>query len=106
MGNPAAYFAGNFDKMWVDVGFWVQADGKVTDLEVVRKQGDPSWSEPLLRSIAGRLYAPARSPAYRLERYSYTSEWQDQTGSHIKRRSPRARVEYIDLTNDGRIAAQ
>jgi hypothetical protein len=106
MGNPAASFGGNFDKLWVDVGFWVQADGKVSDLEVVRKQGDSSWADPLLKSIAGRLYAPAQAPAYRLERYSYTSEWQDQTGSHIKRRSPKARIEYLDLTHGGRIEPQ
>jgi len=106
LGNPASRFAGNVEDMWMDVGFWVQTDGRVTDLEVVRKGGGTSWADPLLQSMAGRLYAPAQSPAYRLERYSYTSGLESQTGSHIMRRSPRARVEYIDLTNDGRIAPQ
>ena len=106
LGNPAARFAGNVEDMWMDVGFWVQMDGRVTDLEVVRKGGGTSWAAPLLQSISGRLYAPAQGPAYRLERYSYTSGWESQTGSHIMRRSPRARVEYLDLTNDGRTAPQ
>lgn len=104
LGNPAASFGGNFEKTWIDVGFWVLPDGRVSDLEVVRKRGDSSWATPLLRSIGGRLYAPAQRPAYRLERYTYTSGWQRQAGSHIMRRSPRARVEYSDLTNDGRVA--
>ena len=104
LGNPANRFAGNVEDMWLDVGFWVQTDGRVSDLEVVRQGGGISWADPLLKSIAGRLYAPAQSPAYRLERYSYTSGWESQTGSHIMRRSPQARVEYFDLTNDGRVA--
>lgn len=97
-GNPAARFGGNFDGMWIDVGFWVQPNGRVSDLKVLRNSGNKSWSEPLLKSIRGRLYAPLEKPSYRQERYTYTSRWEDQTGSHIKRRSPRARVEYLDLT--------
>jgi len=97
-GNPANRFAGNFDDMWIDVGFWVQANGRVSDLQILRKSGDRSWAEPLLTSIRGRLYAPLEKPSYRKERYSYTSGWEEQTGSRIKARSPRARVEFLDLT--------
>lgn len=99
-GNPARRYGGNFDKIWIDVGFWVQPNGRVADLEILRKSGEASWASPLLKSIAGRLYAPAPDAAYRLERYTYTSGYEDQTGSHIKLRSPRARVEYFDLTPD------
>lgn len=98
LGNPARRYGGNFDKLWIDVGFWVQPNGRVSDLEVLRKSGDPSWAEPLLRSIGGRLYAPARDASYRVERYSYTASYEDQTGTHLRLRSPRARVEYLDLT--------
>jgi hypothetical protein len=98
-GNPAARFGGNFDDMWVDVGFWVQPNGRVSDLQVLRKGGSSaSWADPLLQSIRGRLYGPLEKPSYRQERYTYTAGWEFQTGSHIKRRSPRARVEYLDLT--------
>ncbi|MEA3052905.1 MAG: hypothetical protein QOG72_1808 [Sphingomonadales bacterium] len=99
-GNPARRYGGNFDKTWIDVSFWVQTDGTVSDLEVLRKSGDPSWAAPLLKSIAGRRYAPATQAAYRLERYSYTAGYEEQTGSHLRQRSPRARVEYLDLTQD------
>jgi hypothetical protein len=99
-GNPARRYGGNFDKTWIDVGFRVQSDGRVVGLEVLHKSGGSSWAEPLLKSIAGRLYAPARDSLYLRERYTYTAGYQDQTGSHLRLRSPRARVEYLDLTLD------
>jgi hypothetical protein len=97
-GNPARRFGGNFEKTWIDVGFWVQPNGRVSHVEILRRKGDPDWAAPLLRAIGGRLYAPAREPAYRLERYSYTAGYEAQTGTRIRQRSPRARVEYLDLT--------
>lgn len=101
LGNPARRYGGNFDRMWIDVGFWVQPNGRVSDLEILRKAGSASWAGPLLASIGGRLYAPALEPSYRVERYSYTASYEVQTGSHLKQRSPRARVEYLDLTLAG-----
>ncbi|MEA3065157.1 MAG: hypothetical protein QOJ27_1603 [Sphingomonadales bacterium] len=97
-GNPAYRYGGNFDDMWIDVGFWVQANGHVSDVKVLRKSSGASWADPLLESIKGRLYAPLEQPSYRQERYTYTAGWETQTGSRIKRRSPRARIEYLDLT--------
>jgi hypothetical protein len=97
-GNPAYRYGGNFDDMWIDVGFWVQSNGHVADVKVLRKSTNASWADPLLKSIGGRLYAPLEQPSYRQERYTYTAGWETQTGSRIKRRSPRARVEYLDLT--------
>jgi hypothetical protein len=100
MDSTLARRAGNFDDMWIDVAFWVQPDGRVNDLQIVRKRGNPDWADPLLRSIRGRRYAaiPGNEPTYRLERYTYTSGYELRTGSHIVQRSPRARVEYFDLT--------
>jgi hypothetical protein len=93
--------AGNFDDMWIDVAFWVQPDGRVNDLQIVRKRGSPDWADPLLQSIRGRRYAaiPGNEPTYRLERYTYTAGYEFRTGTHIAQRSPRARVEYFDLTD-------
>lgn len=105
-GNPARRYGGNFDKMWIDVGFWVQPAGKVSDVEILRRSGEPDWAAPLLKSIAGRLYAPVAEASYRLERYTYTAGYEEQTGTHLKRRSPRARVEYFDLTMDESAAAR
>jgi hypothetical protein len=100
-GNPARGFAGNFDNMWIDVGFWVQPDGRVSDLEVLRKGGRAGWADPLLKSISGRLYVPTREPFHRVERYTYTASWELRAGSRIRQRSARARVEYLDLTLAG-----
>lgn len=91
----------NFDDRWVDVGFWVTPDGRVDDAEILRSRGPISWTGPLLRSIAGRIYSPVAEPGgtYRVERYSYTSLWRsDVTGTRIRQRSPDARIEMLDLT--------
>lgn len=101
MDTTLARRAGNFDDMWIDVAFWVQPDGRVNDLQIVRKRGNPDWADPLLQSIRGRRYAaiPGTEPTYRLERYTYTSGYEVRGGTHIAQRSPRARVEYFDLTD-------
>jgi hypothetical protein len=92
----------NFEDRWVDVGFWVTSDGKVRDAEILRSQGPTGWSKQLLQSIAGRIYSPFDDPdgAYRVERYSYTSRYIDVTESRLRRHSPNARIEYVDLTPD------
>ncbi|MGZ8350253.1 MAG: hypothetical protein ACXWU2_09510 [Allosphingosinicella sp.] len=94
---------GNFDDRWIDVGFWISGDGHVEDLNVLQGgSGNDGWDEPLLESIRGRRYSASANGerTYRLERYTFTSERRnfDVTGTHITQRSPRARVEYLDLT--------
>lgn len=91
---------GNMEDQWIDVGFWIQPDGSVNGLEVIRGDGARDWAEPLLESIRGRRYSQAagNDPIYRVERYSYTSGFESRGGTHIMQRSPRARVEYLDLT--------
>ena len=90
---------GNIADQWIDVAFWIQADGSVGGLEVVRSEGRTDWAAPLLGSIRGRRYSSAaeNEPTFRVERYTYTSGYELRTGSHIMQRSPRARVEYFDL---------
>jgi hypothetical protein len=97
--NLADRMVGNFDDKWIDVGFRVRADGRVEDLEIVRRSAGASWADPLLVSIRGRRYAAGEEATYRLERYTYTSGFQhNDTGTHISGRSSRARVEYFDLS--------
>lgn len=93
---------GNFEDKWIDVGFWIQPDGRVQDLEIVRSGGTSDWASPLIDSIRGRTYtaSDAGESTYRLERYTYTSGYEQQTGSRMLRRSPDARVEYFDLSQD------
>ena len=86
--------------MWVDVGFNITSEGKVSDVQILRSRGNLSWTKSLLASIAGRRYtAPTDGSVYRAERYTYTSGLEAGTGRHALQHSPLARVEYIDLTD-------
>lgn len=94
--------AGNFDDMWADVTFRITPEGKVSDLKIVRSKGNLHWTKPLLLSMAGRRYTPARPndpSSVRTERYTYTSGYEVQTGARTAVHSPKARVEMIDLSD-------
>ncbi len=98
---------------WLDVGFWINADGGVSDVEVLRGEGDRGWAPAVQRSIMSRRYTPLRtvpnagSPGfYMIERYTLTAQIRtDCTGSRIACRNPDPRVERIDLTPED-VAAQ
>ena len=93
---------GNFDDMWVDVAFRITPEGKVSDAKIVRSKGDLQWTRPLMTSIALRRYTagrPSDPSSVRTERYTYTAAYEGQTGSRTAQRSPKARVEYIDLSD-------
>ena len=96
--TSAGNLSDTFEETWIDVGFWVLPDGRVTGLEVVRHQSRTDWAEPLLQSIAGRVYSAAPQATYRLERYSYTAGYEQRTGSRLLQRTMAARAEYFDLT--------
>jgi hypothetical protein len=97
--NPMQRMTENFEEKWIDVGFWVQPDGRVDDLQILRRSRGSGWETPLLESIRGRRYSPGDRPTYRLERYTFISTLDfTATGTHIPDRAPRGRVEYLDLT--------
>ena len=94
------------DKRWVDVGFWISADGKVDEPEIIRQQGNTDWTDVVIKSIKTRVYAPLKaekdgtSPGiYAVERYTLTAQYEDDvTGTRIRQRSPVAKIERIDHT--------
>lgn len=96
--NVNTRIADTFDGQWIDIGFWVEADGHVQGLEILRRRGTPTWAEPLLRSIRGRVYSPGPEPTFRIERYTYTAPLERGTGTRLMQRSARARLEYYDLS--------
>jgi hypothetical protein len=99
---------GNLDDEWIDVSFRIAADGTVSGLKVVNKRGDDSWSKPLLAAIAERRYTPGRPGdphSQRLERYTYTSGYEEATGTHRLEHSPQARIEFFDLSPDKSLAS-
>ena len=101
LGNVRNRTPDTYRDKWIDVGFWVMPDGRVSELEVVRSGSEHQWAEPLLESIRGRVYSTAAEPTYRLERYTYTAERTAETGTRIRDYSRSARVEYLDLTVPG-----
>lgn len=94
----------DFRDAWVDVAYWIGPDGRITDAEVVRHGAEPSWAEPLLRAIRGRVYSrsPDGQPSYRLERYTFIAPLVIRHGARggMVRDAARARIEYMDLTVD------
>lgn len=92
----------NFEKQWIDVGYWVEADGRVREVELLRSSGNADWAKPVLGSVKQRIYAPLADPggSYRVERFSYTSLWEQRLGTRLRQRSANARVESLDLSAD------
>lgn len=87
------------EKRWVDIGFWISADGKVDEPEILRSEGGTDWTDVVLKSIKTRIYAPLKvetvgtTPGiYAIERYSLTAQYEnDVTGTRIRQRSPIAK---------------
>jgi hypothetical protein len=93
---------------WADVGFWINADGRVSDVEVLRADGTKQWLKPVFDQIKTRVYAPLRrtdndaTPGfYMIERYTLTARWTDDaTGTNMRRREATPRIERLDITPD------
>lgn len=98
----------NYDGEWVDIGFWVTPDGRVSDADVLRsgKSGDePYWVKPILTGISARRYAPLKmDPSQpgimRVERYTLTARLTTNTGSRLLVREARPQIEMLDLSVD------
>jgi len=99
-GSPLRRLSDNFHDTWIDVGYWIESNGRVSGVEILRQGSSSEWAAPLLASIKGRIFAASAdsTPSYRLERYTYTSQLETVTGSRLVRNSRRARAEYLDLT--------
>jgi hypothetical protein len=105
-GNVLTMSQGNMEDRWIDVGFWVNANGLPSDIEILRSSGSTQWSKLVSDSIASRIYAPLKAAEgdtapgfYMVERYTMTARYMDEvTGTRIRQRSPVARIERIDIT--------
>ena len=92
---------------WIDVGFWIGADGHVSDAEVLRSSGQIAWAKPVLSNVSRRVYAPLRqdhdsAPGfYMVERYTLTARvTEGETGTHLRTREATPRIEMLSLTPD------
>lgn len=94
---------------WVDIGFWIGQNGKVSDVEILRSSGNTGWAKPVLTNIGRRVYAPLKAEAgdntpgfYMIERYTLTARVSDgsETGTRLRTREVNPRIERLDLTED------
>ena len=95
------------DDMWIDVGFRIAPDGTVQDAKILRSRGQLYWTGPLMASIRGRRYTPVAAgsaESYRRERYTYTAGLERKSETHMVGRSPKARIEFMDLAPKGLVA--
>jgi len=89
---------------WVDIGFWINSEGRVEEFEILRSEGDTGWVEQVSRHINSRRYAPISEEAgtpgfYQIERYTVTARYAAQTtGTRMRRREPTVRIERLDIT--------
>jgi len=105
-GNVLGISQGNIEDRWIDVGFWVNANGLVSGTEILRSSGNSRWAKLVTDSINSRIYAPLKSKGdaaapgfYMVERYTFTARYMDEvTGTRIRQRSPVPRIERIDIT--------
>ena len=109
-GNALTRLTSAVDDRWIDVGYWINADGRVGDYEVLRSEGGiGGWTAAVERSIKSRVYAPLAnedgmaSPGfYIVERYTLTADYAGNSaecsGTRIRCRDNILRVERTDLT--------
>jgi hypothetical protein len=105
-GNVLAISQGTVEDRWIDVGFWVNANGLPSDVEVLRASGNTKWAKLVTDSVKSRIYAPLKAKEgdtapgfYMVERYTFTARYMDEvTGTRIRQRSPIPRIERIDIT--------
>jgi hypothetical protein len=105
-GNVLATSQGIIEDRWIDVGFWVNANGLPSDVEILRSSGNTKWAQLVTDSIKSRIYAPLKAQEgetapgfYMVERYTYTARYMDDvTGTRIRQRSPIPRIERLDIT--------
>ena len=109
--DPPAWtrISSNAYGQWVDIGFWIGRDGKVSDVEILRSSGRDEWAKPVLANIGRRVYAPLKAEVgdntpgfYMIERYTLTARVSDgvETGTRLRTREATPRIERLDLTED------
>lgn len=93
---------------WVDIGFLIGTDGRVSEVEVLRSSSQVGWPELVIASIESRRYAPLNADdpdldgqLYRIERYSLNAALDRNTGSGLSGgRNLGARIVRLDITPD------
>ncbi|MFZ3484608.1 hypothetical protein [Sphingomonas sp. 3-13AW] len=88
---------------FADVGYWVRADGRTSEVEVLRTSGLGQWGPLILKHVGERRYVPlAVEPGhpgvYRIDRFTVRGTLGVPTGSRIVRRMGDLTIHVADLT--------
>ncbi|MCT8001773.1 hypothetical protein NZL82_07750 [Sphingomonas sanguinis] len=104
-GEPerGVWSSGGAPVRWVDVGYMVRPDGRVTDVEILRGTRSRGWADPYVQWIASRRYAPVtlaegQPGVYRIERLTRRAKMETPAGSLVRQATGPMGVEILDLT--------
>lgn len=98
------------DVRWVDIGYWINPDGRTSGVTMLRPAKGSDWAGPIAAQIAARRYA-AFPPGtrdvgiYRVERFTVRSMLDAVTGSRMLRRTGQPALQMVDLTHRARTGA-
>ncbi|MDF2495460.1 hypothetical protein [Sphingomonas sp.] len=90
---------------WADIGFWVKADGRTAEAEVLQASPGNRWAQAILPQVEGRRYSPVPvanagdEGTYRVERFTRRTNYTVPIGSLARRRQTMDGFEIVDLTN-------
>lgn len=88
---------------FADIGYWIQPDGKVTDVEMLRTNGLGQWKPGILHHVGQRRYVPLKLTAgqpgqYRIDRFTVRGDMHTPIGSRIRQRMGNLSIHVVDLT--------
>ncbi len=101
----STYNPREFENRWADIGFIVNENGRVENIEALRIKGDDSWIEAIITHINSRIYSPRIDPdnkqpiqQYVIERFTYTLGYDDNSKSRVRTLAGRPIIRMLDLT--------
>ena len=91
---------------WADIGFWVGADGRVSEVEILRSHGTTKWLDVVTANIGARRYLPLQAAdgephpgRYLIERYTVTADLAANPGTiGGKKRGSTLVIRRLDIT--------
>ena len=88
---------------FADVGYWIRADGRTAEAEILRNSDLGAWAPGILRQVSKRRYIPldvepGHPGIYRIDRFTVRATVGVPTGSRIPQRMGNLTVHVIDLT--------
>ncbi|MEM1131523.1 MAG: energy transducer TonB [Pseudomonadota bacterium] len=78
----------SFEGVWADIGYTINADGSVSNAEIVQSEGLDRWHANALESVLTKKYAPlppledgTARQGYIVERFTFTAPYLEDAGA-------------------------